>query len=272
MTGTPDWGGAALATGADFVAGPNGTLSVPANSTKSVPLNFSRPGYFIDMAISIANASATIPWALVEFVWKDSTGAAIIDIEHYYIPAASSGIWRTCGKGPVRGQMLEVNVTNYDPTYAMTVNYSIGQNTQHISRDDWRTLDYSTAYIPQYGSYVGTGNGLAVGDMATGIVAVQDNDTLPAHTTWKLLLPMYTGLVYWQFNANTAITVSVRTPTEFSSLPNLDGDAPLWFDTSLTDVTVSLAHPRFPPYLTMSNTTASGIPLGWLGIMVENCS
>lgn len=272
MTGTPDFGGTALATGADILLGPAATLVVANGTTQSVMLDFTRPGYFIDVYVVVTNAAATVPFALVELVWQDNTGAATIDVEHFYLPATSSGHFRTCGKGPVRGQRLTINVTNYDPTYSMTVHWTIGQNTQHIARDDWRSVDYTTASVPGYGAFGATPTGIATGDMATGVLAVQNNDTLPAHTTWTLLLPIYAGLVYWQFNANTAITVAVRTPTAFGSLTVLDGDAPLWFDSSLTDVTVTLSHPRFPCYITFSNTTASGIPLGWMGIMAENAS
>lgn len=272
MPGYPDFFGTPLVNGVKFLAGPNATLAVPANTTESFSVLSSHPGYFIDIFASIANAGATVPWYLVEFIWQDSGAATIIDIEHFYLPAASSGRWRTCGKGPNRGQLLTVNITNYDPTYAMTVTYSIGETTQHIARDDWRTLDYNTAVIPGFGGYSQTPNGVALGDMAAGVLAVQNNDTLPAHATWTQLLPMYTGLVYWQFNANSAITVSVRTPTALGNTPNLDGDAPAWFDSSLTDVTINLAHPRHPYYLDFSNTTAAGIPLGWQGVMVENAS
>lgn len=272
MPGHPDWAGGALVTGADFVAGPNQSFTVPHNTTSVKTVGFVKPGYFIDITVSVSSASSTIPFMLVQFQWMDSSSAAILDIQNYYLPAASSGTWRTCGKGPVRGQTLKVSFTNIDPSFSMTVNWSLGENTQHIARDDWRTLDYSTAVIPTFGSYSQTPNGVALGDMGAGVVATQNNDTLPAHTTWTQLCPMYTGIVFWQFNANSAITASVRIPTALGNFPNLDSDSPIWFDTSLTDVTVELAHPRFPLYLDFSNSTAAGIGLGWFGIMVENAS
>jgi hypothetical protein len=272
VPGYPDFFGTPLVNGVKFAAGPGATLAVPANTTKTVSMLVSHPGYFINISATIANAGATVPWYLVEFVWQDSGGATVIDVEHFYLPAASSGLWLTCGKGPNRGQLLTVNITNYDPAFAMTVTYSIGETTQHIARDDWRTVNYNTAVIPGYGGYSQTPNGVALGDMAAGCLATQNNDTLPAHTTWTQLLPLYTGLVFWQFNANAAITVSVRIPTALGNTPNLDSDSPIWFDSALTDVTVQLAHPRFPYYLDFSNTSASGIPFGWLGVMIENAS
>jgi hypothetical protein len=272
MVGHPDWAGSALVTGADFVSAVNATLAVPANTTKTFQAGFVKPGYFIDLYITVASASSTVPVALVEFIWQDANGLCTIDIEHWYIPATSSGIYRVCGKGPVRGQQLTVNVTNYDPSFAMTMTYTLGENTQHIARDDWRTVDYLTASVPRWGVYTATGTGIAFGDMAAGQIAIQNNDTIGAHTTWSFLLPIYCGPVYWQFNANTAIAVSVRTMTQLASLSTLDGDSPLWFAASMTDANVIIAHPRLPCYVTFSNSTAAGIGLRWNGVIAENCS
>lgn len=272
MPGYPDYFGTPLVHGINFLAGPGATASIPANSSISFTLLCSHPGYFIDIFATVASGSSTVPFLTVTFDWMDSGQAALIDRQRYYLAASSTGPWRTCGKGPNRGQLIKVTLTNNDPSFAMTANYTIGETTQHIARDDWRTVDYATASVPGFGTLSQTPNGIALGDMAAGVLATQNNDTLPAHTTWTQLLPMYAGLVFWQFNANSAITVSVRIPTALGSTPFLDSDSPIWFDSALTDVTIQLAHPRFPLYLDFSNTTAAGIPFGWFGVMVENAS
>lgn len=272
MPDYPDYFGTPLVHGFNYLVQPGTTLTVAANSSQSFTLLLAHPGYVFGIWASITNAGATVPWYQVEFRWQDPAAVTIHDIQHYYLPATSSGIYRTTGKGLTRGQLLTVTLTNYDPAFAMTFHYSFAETTQHIARDDWRTIDYQTATVPGFGAYAALPNGVAFGDMAAGSVANQNNDTLPAHTTWTQLLPLYTGLVFWQFNANAAITVSVRVPTALGSTPNIDGDSPIWFDTALTDVTVQLAHPRFPLYLDFSNTTAAGIPIGWFGVMVENAS
>lgn len=273
MPGYPDFFGTPLVHGLNFLAGPNATLAVPANSTRSFNVLCSHPGYAIDIFATIANAAATVPFYLVEFIWQDSGAAAIIDIEHFYLASSNTGPWRTCGKGPTRGQLLTVNITNYDPAFAITVNYSIAETTQHIARDDWRTVDYQTARVPQYGVFANIPAGLSKGDMAAGVLMNETNDTIPAGTSWKFLAPMYTGLVFWQFLANANIAVSVRIPPELSAAPNIDGNSPIWLDLTLTDVTVQLTHPRIPLVINLQNTSGAGIAgVSACGLMVENAS
>ena len=272
MTGHPDWIGTPESHGMNFMVLPGTTRTIGPNSSQTFTVFPNRPGYALGIWASITSAAATVPWYQVEFMWRDLSSVTILDIQHYYLPATSSGIYRTTGKGPCRGQALQVTITNFDPAFSMTFAYSLAETTQHIARDDWRTVDLSTAVVPGFGAVNEFPNGVAFGDLAAGTVANQNNDTLPAHTTWTQLLPMYTGLVFWQFNANSAITVAVRVPTALGSTPAIDGDSPIWFDTALTDVTVQLAHPRFPLYLDFTNTTAASIGMGWFGVMVENAS
>jgi hypothetical protein len=273
MPGYPDFFGTPLVHGLKFLAGPNATLAVPANSTSTFNVLCSHPGYFIDIFATIASGAATVPFYKVMFTWQDSDGIAIIDEQSYYLAASSTGPWRTCGKGPTRGQLLTVTITNYDPAFALTVNYTIGETTQHIARDDWRTVDYQTASVPKYGIFGHIPTGLAKGDMAAGLLMTETNDTIPAGTSWAFLLPMYTGLVFWQFLANANIAVSVRIPTELSAAPFIDGNAPIWLDLTLTDVTVQLAHPRIPLVVNLQNTSGAGIAgVSAMAVMVENAS
>lgn len=270
-TGTP------LLQGLAFFGSPNTSIVVAAGGSQTFSVTLTKPGYLIDCFASIA-AAATIPFCKVTFKWQDAGGATIAALQSWYLPASSvvgaAGAFRQCGQGPSRGPMLTVTVTNYDPAQALTFTYSLAQTTQHLARDDWRSIDYQGASVPGYGAYSATPTGVAFGDMAGGVLAVQNNDTLPAHTSWNLLLPLYCGIVFWQFNANSAITVSLRVPTALSQAATntLDNDAPIWFNSSLTDVTVEVAHPRVPLYLGLSNSTAAGIPIGFMGVMVENCS
>lgn len=271
-SGTP--GGTPLLHGFDFIQGPNANFNIPANGSVTTGGTFMKPAYVVGLSVTVSSGGATCPFLLVGMTWMDSTNTVELGHEKWYIPAASSGTYYHVGKGPVKGAHLSMKLTNLDPGFAMTATLNLLESTYPISRDDWRGVDYQTASVPGYGAYGVTPTGLAYGQMASGFLAIQNNDTLPAHTTWSFLLPLYSGPVFWQFNANTAITAAVRVPTQFNvaSDNGLDGDSPAWFDTSLTDVTVEIAHPRVPLYVTFSNTTASAIPLGWQAIMVENCS
>lgn len=264
-TGTP------LLQGLAFFGAPNSTLTVPAAGSASFSVNFTKPGYLVDLYASIA-AAAAAPWCLVEFKWQDSGGATIAALQHWYLPASSTGPWRVCGQGPTRGPMLTVTVTNYDPAKAITLTYSLAQTTQHIARDDWRAVDTTTANVAGYGTFGSTPNGLAFSDLAGGVLINQSGDTIPASTQWGFLLPLYCGVVYWQVSANSNIAVSIRTPASLVT-PVLDGNVPIWLDLTTTDVTVQVTHPRMPLVAFFQNTTASPIAgVNFMALMLENCS
>lgn len=273
MPGYPDYFGTPLVHGINFLTSVGQTSNVPANSSISFTLLCSHPGYFIDIFATVASGSATVPFYSVTFDWMDSNQLALIDRERFYLAASSTGPWRTCGKGPNRGQLIKVTITNYDPSFAMTANYTIGETTQHIARDDWRTVDYATANVPQFGTFANLPNGLGKGDVAACVVINETNDTIPATTSWKILLPMYVGPVTWQLLANANIAVSIRIPNELSTAPFIDNNAPIWIDLTLTDVTVALVHPRCPLTLNMQNTTGAGIAgVSACAFAQENCS
>lgn len=273
MPGYPDYFGTPLVHGLNFLTQVGQTSNVPANSSISFTLLCSHPGYFIDIFATVASGAATVPFYSVTFDWMDSAQAVVIDRQRFYLAASSTGPWRTCGKGPTRGQLIKVTLTNYDPAFALVVNYTIGETTQHVARDDWRTVDYATASVPQFGTFGTVPSGLAKGDMAAGILQNETNDTIPAGTAWKILLPLYVGGVAWQLMAATNIAVSIRIPNELSTAPFIDNNTPIWVDLTLTDVTVSLVHPRCPLVINLQNTSGAGIGgVSACGVMLENCS
>jgi hypothetical protein len=273
MPGYPDWFGTPLVHGLNYVAGPNATQVIAHNGVFTFNALFSHPGYVVDIFATIASGAATVPFYEVEFRWMDSSAAATIDVERFYLAASSTGPWRTCGKGPTRGQLLQVTVTNLDPAFAITLNYSIAECTQHIARDDWRTVEYQAANVPQYGTFGNIPKGLAKGDLAAAVMMSETNDTIPAATSWAFLAPMYTGPVFWQFLSSANIAVSVRIPNELNAAPNLDGNAPIWLDLTLTDVTVQFSHPRIPLVVNLQNSSGAGIGgVSACGMIVENAS
>lgn len=273
MPGYPDYFGTPLVHGINFLTSVGQTTTVPANSSVSFTLLCSHPGYFIDTFATVASSSSTVPFYSITFDWMDSGQLALIDRQRFYLAAASSGTWRTCGKGPNRGQLIKVTLTNYDPSFSMTVNYTIGESTQHIARDDWRTVDYATASVPQFGTFANFPNGLSKGDLAAGILMTDTADTIGAGVSWKFLLPLYVGQVYWQLLANANIAASIRTPNELSTAPFIDNNTPIWIDLTITDVTVALAHPRCPMVLNVQNTSGSGIAgVSMSAVMLEFCS
>lgn len=266
-TGFPDWtteqalasliaggsvsftpGGVPLLHGYDTVQGPNATTAIPANSAAFSGGNFAKPGYYISVSVTVANAGATIPFCAIQLLWQDASATVTLHQETWVIPATSSGTHLVMGAGPVRGPHLSLKFTNLDPAFAMTATYTILETTQAQTRDDWRGLSGGTVPgFTQPSQFIETGELIAVNAQAIG-----------AATTVKVLLPLYCGTVYSAFLAGPGQTLdfAVNVVPALSGVFGFGGGTTV-FNATEAGSTQTLGFARIPMLLTVTSTNAT---------------
>lgn len=248
----------ALLSAAQVTAAGNGSASFP-----TVAVN--RPGYLIRVDANYSGAAPTNPFTAINVSWLDDTGTVTMAEEQWIIPVSISGTsCEISGDGPTKGQYCLITVTNLDTTVSVTVTITLLETTHHIARDDWRQMNMPA--IP--------GQTLAPFAFPRGgilIAAVGGAFSVPAHTQFTYLLPLYAGQVWFNFLANTALQIDLITALPILQAPGNPGII-LWQDTSLTAIQIDLVTPRVPCALQVNNQSAAAITFAICGAILEFAS
>jgi hypothetical protein len=210
MPGHPDWAGTALTHGIDIVANGFGVTMAGGQSIAFPPFTITRPGYLCNIAADMTAGGSTDPRCVVDFGWYESTGNTHFGHEAWVMPAGAGGNdYAHTGRGPTKGQLLQLTFTNADPLVGCQATFWLAETTQHASRDDIRL--HSAGSSPVWTN-------------APGLVPIEDilADTgavvVPANSSQTYLLPLYSGQasLFWsatgQSAANVASVEVVRAP------------------------------------------------------------
>lgn len=179
----------------------NTAIAIPALGNFSTGnITFTRPGYLLRITVLMSGASGSMPSIKCDLSWRvNAQGGAFTAEEFWYVAGGGSQSRRTNGKGPTKGDTLQVSLTNGDAGNSATVQLQIWETTQHIARDDWRG---DNAAASQFA-------GGAANDIAGNVVA-QESLSINANTTVNRNFPLYAGQVNIWINQNTAAGSNVQ--------------------------------------------------------------
>lgn len=172
-----------------------GSQVVAASGTFSTGnITFTRPGYLIRVTCQMSAAGAVQPTVKADMSWTvAASGSPITAQEQWYLPAGSVTAMRTNGKGPTKGDTLNITFTNGDATDTVTLFVDVWETTQHVARDDWRST----------GSVASAGGGAIGNQNQAGLIAT-DSFSVPASSSVTKNLPLYCGQAAVFVNQNSA--------------------------------------------------------------------
>lgn len=176
-------------------------------------LTVTKPGYWIRITAQMAANTGT-PFIKVDVQWSDSATGALLAEEKWFIPAGTTATLRTTGKGPVKGDRVNITFTNQDSAQSVTLSYNLVETTHAIARDDWRSSMGS-----QWTSTLAN-TSFARGDIL-GNVLMSDSPNIPGTTTLNFQLPLYAG------RAGVFISDSAATHILLTAYPFADQDLAL---------------------------------------------
>lgn len=192
--GTPLLHGAKLAySSTSNVIAASGTFS-----TGAIPIG--KPGYIIRLNTQMSGVNAAVPYLECDLTWSITPNTGIVTSEEiWYINCGSSGAVNTRGKGPTKGNQLNITFTNGDSVDSCTLSVQVWETTQHISRDDWRNPG-------------GAPSASAAGIHADSLANIVANDTFTVGAGASVFrnMPLYAGDVNVWLGSVTGPTAQVN--------------------------------------------------------------
>jgi hypothetical protein len=186
-----------------------GYLSIASGASVFPSIPISKPGYLISIAGEMA-AAGTNPFLQVTMAWYDhSIGLAAggpIAEETWWLPLSNTVFnLYTFGKGPTKGNYLQLQIKN-ESSQSVNVNLIFSETTQHIARDDWRSVAPTASNaVPGY-TFAPNSNPLGL-ILAGGGAAGQ---AFTVSDQYIYLLPLYCGEAFIDFSGpGTASELSV---------------------------------------------------------------
>ena len=246
VTGAP--GGTPLLHGAKQVYTVIGQV-VAANgtfSTGAIPI--AKPGYMIRIAAQMSAAGAVTPYMEADLTWSVTPNTGQVTAEEiWYINCGGGSSVRTNGKGPTKGNQLNITFTNGDLVDSCTINVQVWETTQHITRDDWRNS----------GGIAGAASTAIKGDGLANIVA-NDTFNVPAGTTLQKNLPLYSGQANAWFNTNAAAGSKITIVPAGDFVVNSSSPLAVFDWTQVMTAPISVILPRCPCALQILNNGGAG--------------
>lgn len=197
-TGTP--GGTPLLHGAKQVYSSTGNVIPVSGTFNTGAIPISKPGYLIRVNAQMSGVNAVVPFLEADLTWSVTPNTGQVTAEEiWYLNCGSSGSVNTRGKGPTKGNQLNITFTNGDATDTCTVSVQVWETTQHISRDDWRNPG-------------GVPSASATGIHADSLANIIANDTFTVGAGATVLknMPLYAGDVNVWLDSVTGPTAQVN--------------------------------------------------------------
>jgi hypothetical protein len=215
-------GGAPLLHGVRQVYSSGSQVIAQSGTFNTGVITFTRPGYLFRILAQMSGTNAVQPTVLCDLTWKVGgvSGPATAE-EQWYVPAAGSSQKRTTGRGPTKGDTLQIAFTNGDANDTVTITVNVYETTQHMARDDWR----SDGAIASSGAS-------AISQQISANNLGNDSFTVPASTSVLRNLPLYAGQANIWINQNTGagsqiqvLPASIFAPSALNPIASLDWTA-----------------------------------------------
>lgn len=267
MTDYPDWQNPAANALQIALAGvplltrsqvlyPLATVAVPPGEAPiSAVLPVSQIGYELFIAAQVP-AAATVPFLTLKLVWSDSVTGQITASDHFTVPAATvAGAYSVAGRGPTKGDQVQVRANNLDPAQVIQVQAGLLQNSRIYAADQWQTLaansknavipGFTLPTMPDNAEILGTLNGAAV--PANGMMAW----LVPMGSARPAVLVMNTSATA---PANIRVDLFPVPAGEFGVSPPLGPGVP-----AAVDFLAEFIAPFAPMMLRVTNSQATAI-------------
>lgn len=228
----------------------NGTLA-GGGSVTYTSAAFTQPGYAAEFVLTQAIGSPTIPWVRVQLQWIDQTSGILVWEDDFILAiGANGGGNQYIGRGPTKGNQVQVKITNLEPSLGVTYALNIWQDSHVEDRHDWKQ-DYS---------------GFAFSSPLFSLPNVGQNNnflafsapSINANSSVTRLLPLYVGVVDILFITPAGLTGSftISAPTGTISAAGQAITASLSLAAATTQQYTGTL-PRMNMILTLTNNGAS---------------
>lgn len=218
MPGSPDWGGSALVHGIDILANGFG-VTMAAGQTIAFPaFAVTRPGYLLNVEAVYTGTPGNNPLCSMDLGWYDSGQNVRFGHEAWRFPAGTNGNgYFHTGRGPTKGQLLQMSFTNRDLTQQMQAVFWLAQTTQHASRDDIRL--HAGGVSPVFTDAPGF-------DPVYNRLANVSGQAVNAGQTLSFLLPLYSGqaAIRWSVSGLSAAGVFTTAIVQADALTSFVSD------------------------------------------------
>lgn len=184
---------------------------------------FTKPGYLFNIRAQMSAVGAVLPSVLCDLTWSVgpiANGATAE--EQWFVPAGGSSAKRTTGRGPTKGDTLQLVLKNGDATDSVTVSVVIYETTHHMTRDDWRS-----------DGGIGAATGSAITANSNALSLGNDSFSVPGNSTAFRNMPLYAGQANIWINQNVGagsqvsiVPVGMFGPTQLNPIASLDWTAP----------------------------------------------
>jgi len=215
-------GGTPLLHGAKQVFNLSNQVIAASGTFTQSNIPFTKPGYVINIRAQMSAVGSVQPSVKCDLTWSVgaiSNGATAE--EWWFVPAGGSSTKRTSGRGPTKGDTLQLVLTNGDAVNSVTISVVIYETTHHMSRDDLRS-----------DGGVGAATGSAVTADHNALNLGNDSFSVPGSSTAFRNLPLYAGQANIWINQNVAagsqvniVPVSMFGPAAANPIASLDWTA-----------------------------------------------
>lgn len=192
----PDWtapqahANAIAATGAPALTLVNGVaaqaVNVPANGIQlGNTFAFTQPSYELFLNIYQSGAGAAGPLEM-KMQWFENTFTQLIDQQSWWVwPGTATLNHQVAAKGPSRAGLLSIVFSNHSTVAVYHVDYWLYQRSHYYTRDDWRSVVFTTS-----------ANAVAVpaNDTVEGLIC-QTSAVIAGNGNTKVQLPLFSGQV-----------------------------------------------------------------------------
>jgi hypothetical protein len=160
---------------------PGGTLETLATDIPVTQTAWEFGGIFY-----LPSGAGTVPFARFTLNWYESTGTILVAQDTLTVVSGngSGNAIAFCGRGPTKGEILDITMRNLDPAQTLTYEYSVSQVSHTYDKPQWQQTSLPTTAPIGYTT--------AGGDLASSVNAYHKATIVPG-TPNQSLLPVYFG-------------------------------------------------------------------------------
>lgn len=266
MTDYPDWtvpqanASAISTTGAPLLRltstlGQAQAQNLPANASTTILAKtaLNQPSIEAMFTLNLPAGFGTVPFAQFLFNWFDSLTGLNIDSEFYELTSGNGigGALTYYLTGPARGDQLQVQVLNQDPSVAMTLSWVINA-VSHLYEHDRLLQPFIVTTAPI--GFTNPGGNPALGVLAASKPAIAANATAPR------LAAIWNGRAVLSVDNTGQVNTCLVQVADPGTLYSINSQQSLVSVSAAAGATVNadIALPNGPVNLLIQNKGASG--------------
>lgn len=203
----------------------------------------------------LPSGAGTVPFAKVRFIWGDSATTLTTAFDEFFVTLGNGVDILTSIQGPLRGDLLDVDITNLDPAQTMTYGYGLSQTSLPLTTN--RILELTaTGVSPIVGVITFARPG---GSPSAGVIA-SSNPAIAATASTSRLCPVWAGRAVLNLdniaNANSC-TATLTDPASLYS-GSVGGSFGSFTAAAGAAINQEIALPNGAVLLNLKNNGATG--------------